>query len=63
MAAKPVFFDVSGLYCDWTLTFQQQREEANWQVARANDDRKMVKLQKKTEAEQEKRKISEKEIF
>ena len=31
MAAKSVFFDVSGLYCDWTLTFQQQREEDKWQ--------------------------------
>ena len=47
MAAKPVFFDTSGLYCDWTLTSQQQQEEVNWQIARRRDVREMVKQQKK----------------
>ncbi len=46
MAAKPVFFDTSSLYCDWTLTSQQQ-EEVNWQIARRRDVREMVKQQKK----------------
>jgi len=46
MAAKPVFMDTGGLYCDWTLTSQQQQAEVDWQIARKRDVREMVKLHK-----------------
>ena len=60
MAAKPVFMDTGGLYCDWTLTSQQQQAEVDWQIARKRDVREMVKLHKKERLKRKKEKFLKK---
>ena len=60
MAAKPVFMDTGGLYCDWTLSSQQQQAEVDWQIARKRDVREMVKLHKKERLKRKKEKFLKK---